>query len=116
VLKTFLTPLQYNEIYSAHTSIVINGSFSEEKSYLLTKIQHLEAEIEDLRSKLENYETDEPRVKMLEATVDQQRDRLKVAVEELRNASRLLKNSYSPLLADALEIDEFIATIEGKDD
>lgn len=36
------------------------------------------------------------------------------AVSWLERSSHLLKQSYSPLLADALEIDEFLANIEGK--
>lgn len=33
-MKTFLTPLQYNEIYSTHTDIIINPSMNEEVTRL----------------------------------------------------------------------------------
>jgi hypothetical protein len=33
-MKTFLTPLQYNEIYSTHTDIIINPNMNEEVTRL----------------------------------------------------------------------------------
>jgi len=41
-----------------------------------------------------------------DAEIDYLKDALRDMIHELKNASKLLKNSYSPLLADALEIDE----------
>jgi hypothetical protein len=40
-MKTFLTPIQYNEIYSESTGILINGRFSEEKSILMERNKEL---------------------------------------------------------------------------
>ena len=42
-MKTFLTPLQYNEIFSASTDIVINGSVNEEVSRLRTIVQNMKS-------------------------------------------------------------------------
>lgn len=51
-MKNFLTPLQYNEIFSASTDIVINGNINEEKSYLLDKCKALKAKNVELEKKL----------------------------------------------------------------
>lgn len=45
-MKTFLTPMQYNEIYSVHTDIVINGNVNEEISRPRTIIENMKTVIE----------------------------------------------------------------------
>jgi hypothetical protein len=56
-MKNFLTPLQYNEIFSASTDIVINGNINEEKSYLLDKCKAFKAKNVELEEILANEET-----------------------------------------------------------
>jgi hypothetical protein len=56
-MKTFLTPLQYNEIFSASTDIVINGNVNEEISRLRTIIAKQKEEIERLKIFVEYSES-----------------------------------------------------------
>jgi hypothetical protein len=82
--EIFRHQMTKGELFEANTKIQSLEAENERlNQYVITGyetgIEELKKENDELRSKLENYETDEPRA------VDQQRDKLEVAVVALRN-------------------------------